>query len=67
MSLIKKARSEGKLTSKLPTINVSDVMREQVEHISKEQGVTIGDVVRTAVEQFAARYEKSKQKKGDNE
>lgn len=62
MSLIKKARSEANLTAKLPTVNVSDAMREQVERISKEEGVTIGDVVRTSVEQFVARYNKSKQK-----
>lgn len=67
MATIKKARSEAKLTAKLPTVNVSEDMRSEVDRISKEQDVTIGDVIRTSIEQFVARYNKASQKRADSQ
>lgn len=62
MTPIKKARSEGNLTAKLPVTKVSEEMREEVFQVANEEDVSMGDVIREAVEVFLAKRKKSSKK-----
>lgn len=50
------------LNAKLPVIKVSPLMRQEVERIAKEEDVTMGDVIREAVEAFIAKRKKAAKK-----
>jgi hypothetical protein len=58
MAAIKKARNDATLTAKLPTVQVTPEMRNEVENIASEDEVTLGDVVREALKEFIVRRRK---------
>jgi hypothetical protein len=57
--MIKKARSEANLTARLPTVKVSESMRQEVDQIVLEDDVSIGDIVREGVEMLLIKRRKA--------
>lgn len=62
MTRIKKARSGEVLDDVLPSTKCMKRLRSEVKRIADKEEGTMGDVIRTAVEEFVERYKKGEAK-----